>query len=167
MTKQDPKLMAAFTRVDLLAVIAAISVLAALVIVPRTIVRNQTRLKVCIGNLQQVSRAVLLYAADHKNTLPGPQADQPGDVWWWYKEQVKVYVGSPNSTSTNDQVFACPLDRGYSDGKPFCKNGRFDYGSYVLNGVTLPGTPNLAGWKLSEVSQPRRTLLVMEWAAHA
>jgi len=33
--------------------------------------------------------------------------------------------------------------------------------------VTLPGLPNLAGWQLSAIRDPRRTLLVMEWTAHA
>src|SRR5262249_9399097 len=76
-------------------------------------------------------------------------------------------VGLTGASSTNDHVFACPGDRGYSDAQPFCRNPRFDYGSYVFNGVTLPGVPNIAGWKVSSVVQPRRTLLTMEWAAHA
>jgi hypothetical protein len=33
--------------------------------------------------------------------------------------------------------------------------------------VTMPGMPNLAGLPLSSVQQPKRTLLVMEWTAHA
>jgi hypothetical protein len=37
----------------------------------------------------------------------------------------------------------------------------------VFNGVTLYGTPNIAGWKLPNLQQPKRTLLVMEWVAHA
>ncbi len=66
-------------------------------------------------------------------------------------------------------MFACPSDRGYSDPAPFHLNRRFDFSSYVFNGVTLPGTPvpNIAGLPLSAVKQPKRTLLVMEWTAHA
>ena len=47
------------------------------------------------------------------------------------------------------------------------RKARCDYGSYVYNGVTLPGMPNSAGLPLSSVNQPKRTLLVMEWTAHA
>jgi hypothetical protein len=157
----------AFTRADLIVVISSITVLAALLIAPLTIVRSKARLKLCVGNLQQVGRAVLLYAEDHGKTLPGPSRSQTGDFWWWYKEQVKGYAGLSGASSTNDRVFACPVDRGYSDPAPFCRSSRFDYGSYVFNGVTLLGMPNIAGWKLPSVSQPSRTLLVMEWAAHA
>jgi prepilin-type processing-associated H-X9-DG protein len=94
-------------------------------------------------------------------------ADLPGNLWWFYKEQVKRYAGLTGPSSASDTVFACPDDRGYSDPKPFHLNPRFDYGSYVFNGVTLPGIPNIAGRLLSSVKQPRKTLLVMEWTAHA
>jgi hypothetical protein len=76
-------------------------------------------------------------------------------------------VGLNGPSSTNDTVFACPDDRGYSDPIPFCRNARFDFGSYVFNGVTLPAMPNIAGWRLAAIKRPPRTLLVMEWTAHA
>jgi prepilin-type processing-associated H-X9-DG protein len=158
---------AAFTRTDLVVVLSMIAVLAALIITPLTLLRNKARLNVCTGNLQQVGRAVLLYAEDHGTALPAPIVRHPGDFWWWYKEQVKGYVGLSGSSSPSDRVFACPVDRGYSDPHPFSMSARFDYGSYVFNGVALLGTPNIAGWKLPTVNQPARTLLVMEWAAHA
>ncbi|HKS36818.1 MAG TPA: hypothetical protein VJW76_06490 [Verrucomicrobiae bacterium] len=158
---------AAFTKTDFLVTLAAATVLAALVVVPLTVVRDKSRLKVCTDNLQQVGRAVLRFADDHGTTLPGQNRTESGDPWWWYKEDVKGYAGLSGPSSPNDRVFACPMDRGYSDPTPFCRNPRFDYSSYVFNGVTLFGTPNIAGWKLPAVNQPRRTLLVMEWAAHA
>jgi hypothetical protein len=121
----------------------------------------------CTGNLQQVGQAVLRFAEDHSTTLPGLKHTESGDPWWWYKEEIKSYIGLSGPSSSNDTVFACPLDRGYSDPVPFNRNPRFDYSSYVFNGVTLFGIPNIAGWKLPEVNQPNRTLLVMEWVAHA
>ena len=158
---------AGFTRADLLAVVASATLLAALVVVSTTVIHNRQRLSICRSNLQQVGRPILLYAADNTETLPGPTIGQGGDFWWWYKEKVKRYVGLSGSSSSNDSLFACPLDRGYSDLRPFCKAERFDYGSYVFNGVTLPGMPNIARWKVSSINQPQPTLLVMEWAAHA
>jgi hypothetical protein len=157
----------AFTRADLLVAMATVFLLAAMVIVPLNTVRDRARLKVCAGNLQQIGRAVLLYAEGHETRLPGPVPAREGDPWWWYKEQVKGYLGLSGLSSTNDRVFACPLDRGYSDAQPFCLSPRFDYGSYVFNGVTLSDTPNIADWKMPSLNQPQRTLLVMEWAAHA
>ncbi len=157
----------AFTRTDLLVAVAVVTVLAALIVVPIVTIRRKARLSLCLSNLQQVSRAVLLYAENNRKVLPGIVSGQPGDLWWWYKEQVKGFAGLIGPSSTNDRVFSCPNDRGYSDPKPFWKNGRFDYGSYVYNGVTLPGAPNIAGWQLESVKLPQRTLLAMEWTAHA
>jgi hypothetical protein len=71
------------------------------------------------------------------------------------------------ASSANDTVFACPDDRGYTDTTPFHLNPRFDFSSYVYNGVTMTGMPNIAGLPLSSIRQPARTLLVMEWTAHA
>ena len=158
---------AAFTRADLLVTIATGAILTALVMTPLKISRSKARLKVCTDNLREVGRSVLLYSEDHQTTLPAPALTDPGDFWWWYKEQVKSYIGLSGPSSTNDRVFACPTDRGYSDPQPFCTSPRFNYGSYVFNGVTLYGTANIAGWKLPTIRLPQRTLLVMEWAAHA
>jgi hypothetical protein len=158
---------AAFTRTDLLAGVAAVSTLAVVVFAPLTILRNQARLNQCSQNLGQVARAILVFAGDHGSKLPGLHESGAGESWWWYKEEVKGYLGLSGPSSPDDRVFACPQDRGYSDAKPFFQNPRFDYGSYVFNGVRLLGTPNIAGWKVSAVNDPVRTLLVMEWSAHA
>jgi len=166
-SRSRPALDPAFTKTDFLVTIATAAVLATLIIAPLKVARDKSRLKICTGNLQQVGRAALLFAEDHGTALPGVAHTESGDSWWWYKEEIKGYLGLSGLSSTNDRVFACPVDRGYSDSTPFCRNPRFDYGSYVFNGVTLFGTPNIAGWKLPAVDEPKRTLLVMEWAAHA
>jgi prepilin-type processing-associated H-X9-DG protein len=155
-----------FSGVDLLVVLAVLSVLAVIVLVPVTSMKRKARLAVCTGNLEQVTRALLLYTEDYRKTLPVTAGGPPGDLWWWYKELLMPYVkkmGVPDAGG----LFACPDDRGYSDPKPFFKTPRFDYGSYVYNGVTLPGMPNVAGWQISSVVEPKRTLAVMEWTAHA
>lgn len=155
-----------FTRTDLLITLTVTAVLAALIVTPLNLARDKARLALCLNNLQQVGRGVLLFADDHAATLPGLTENASGPAWWWYKEEVKPYVARAGSPSANS-AFACPMDRGYSDPKPFHQTARFDYSSYVFNGVTLFGTPNIAGWKLPEVKQPKRTLLVLEWSAHA
>ena len=155
-----------FTALNLLAVMAALAVVGTLVVIPLAQMRQKSRLTLCLGNLQQVNRAVLQFAEDHSKTLPAPTADLGGELQWWYKEQVKGYAGLKGPSSTNDTVFACPEDRGYTDPKPFYRTARFDFGSYVFNGVLLPGMPNVAGMNVASIVEPRRTLLVMEWTAH-
>jgi type II secretory pathway pseudopilin PulG len=156
-----------FTATDLLVGVAVLSLLAALVTIPVQASYRKSRLARCTGNLQQVTRALLGFANDNNQSLPGASPALGGDPWWWYKEQVKRYVGLSGPSSTNDTVFACPMDRGYTDPRPFHQSARFDYTSYCFNGVTLPGVPNIAGWPVYSVKQPARTLLAMEWTAHA
>ena len=157
----------AFTLTDALVILAVLSVLVAITVVRRTAVREKSCLARCTANLQQVNQAVLSFSHDNNQILPAPAPRDSRDLWWWYKEQVKRYVGLNGPSSPQDTVFACPNDRGYSDPIPFRLNARFDFGSYVFNGVTLPGMPNIAGWPLATVKHPSKTLLVMEWTAHA
>jgi len=156
-----------YTQTDAMVTLAVLAVLAALVVAPLTSMRSKTRLARCTANLGQINRAILSFCDDNNKSLPTVVPGQSGDLWWWYKEQVKKYAGLTAPSGPTDTVFACPDDRGYSDPKPFHDNPRFDYGSYCYNGVTLPGVPGIAGWSLDSVKQPKRTLLVMEWTAHA
>ncbi|MBN8246471.1 MAG: hypothetical protein J0L84_03405 [Verrucomicrobia bacterium] len=155
-----------FTVTDLLVTLAGVALLAALVAIPMRRTRQQARLQQCVSNLQKVNRAVLSFAADHDQTLPGPRPGDGGELQWWYKEQVKSHAGLQGPSSTNDTVFACPDDRGYTDPVPFHRSARFDFGSYNFNGVLIPGAPNIAGWTLGAIAEPKRTLLTMEWTAH-
>jgi hypothetical protein len=158
---------AAFTLTDLLVMVAVISLLGAIAVAWQVAVKEKARLVLCAANLGRVDRAVLDSCTDNRQSLPNLPPGDNRSLWWWYKEQVKSYAGLRGESSTNDAVFACPSDRGYSDPVPFHLNSRFDFSSYVYNGVTLPGMPNIAGLPLAAVKQPKRTLLVMEWTAHA
>jgi hypothetical protein len=157
----------AFTLIDLLVILAVVSIISSLVVARANAVRNHSRLSCCTANLQQVNRAILTFGNDNNQTLPTVSPSDQQSLWWWYKEKVKRYVGLTGPSSPEDKVFACPQDRGYSDPKPFCLSPRFDYGSYVFNGVTMENVPNLAGWQVSSIKHPSRTLLAMEWTAHA
>ena len=159
---------AGFALPDLLVVIAMICALAAIIVPSVAAMRGKAHLAQCKANLGQINRAILMYADDHQKTLPIQNPSPPAGVWWWYKEQVKGYVGLRGKSSVNDKLFACPNDRGYEEGvTPFCESARFDYGSYCFNGVNLPGVPNIAGKDAGTIRDPQRTLLVMEWTAHA
>ena len=162
----DPKRLA-FTLTDLLVTVAILSVLGAIAADRLVAAKAKARTALCLANLGKVNRAVLDFSSDNHQQLPGPLLDDRKNLWWWYKEQVKRYAGLSGESSAGDTVFACPDDRGYSDPVPFHLNARFDFSSYVYNGVTMPGMPNLAGLPLSSIQQPKRTLLVMEWTAHA
>ena len=164
---RGPRPQRAWTRTDLLVGLAALSVLTAVIVAPVVNAGRQSRMARCQANLQQVSRALLAFSADHAQRLPDADPADPGDLWWWYKERVKPYLVSTGNATSVSAVFACPDDRGYTDSKPFCRTARFASNSYVFNGVILPGIPNVAGRAVATVRQPRLTLLALEWTAHA
>ena len=155
-----------YTRTDLIVTLAGLTLLSSIGLALATHLRREARIAQCQSSLATVNRAVLDFSKDADDTLPSAPANDPRDIWWWYKEQIRKYTGLTGPSSPEDRVFACPDDRGYSDPKPFHQNPRFDFTSYVFNGVTLPFVPNIAGWKVSEIADPRQTLLVMEWTAH-
>jgi competence protein ComGC len=166
-SRSAPKSQQGFGFPDLLVLLAALSLIAAVTI--PLLIRNQARARQaqCMSNLNQVNRAVLLYAEESQGTFPALSDKSKDPVWWFYKELVKGHAGLTDKSSPQDKVFACPDDRGYTDPLPFWKNSRFDFSSYVFNGVNLPGVPNLAGKKVNSVKEPTKTLLTMEWTAHA
>ena len=157
----------AFSFADLLVVIAVVALLAALVVPILAKKSAATRQAQCVSNLKDVTRAVLLYAEENKGTLPLLDPSPPTGVWWWYKDLVKGQLGLVGRSSPRDKVFACPNDRGYDEPWPFHASAKFDFGSYCFNGVNLPGMPNLAGKTVGSVKDPTKTLLMMEWTAHA
>jgi hypothetical protein len=157
----------AFTLPDLLVVIGVVMVLVALVAPVLQKQGAKTKQAQCVGNLREITRAVLVYSEDFKGTLPYMDPSPPTGVWWWYKELVKDRVGLIGPSGPRDKVFACPQDRGYEEPRPFHSSSKFDYGSYVFNGVNFPGAPNLAGKIVGSIKEPARTLLMMEWTAHA
>lgn len=158
----------AFSGADLLVVLAALSLLVAIALPIFLRTREKNRAEQCTSNLKQISRALQQFADENNGTLPRESKGRTG-VWWWYKENVKGYLGLTGPSSPNDRVFACPSDRGFDEPAPFWKTDRFDYNSYCFNGVngpTVAGVPNIAGHAIASIKDPARTLLVMEWTAH-
>ena len=162
---------AGFTLTDLLVILVITSLVGSLAIVIGVRSVGKAKLARCEANLKQVNQALLQFAKEQRGKLPRMEGSPPPGGWWHYKELVKGYLGLSGPPSANDRVFACPSDRGYGDGpgecQPFRSSTRHGYNSYVFNGVNLPGMPNIGGRAVSTIARPERTLLVMEWTAHA
>jgi len=156
-----------FTFPDLLVVVAVVAVLCAVVLPILARSRAAGRQAVCESNLKEITKAVLLYTDESGGIFPEIDPRQQMGVWWFYKELIKGRMGMTGPSTARDKAFACPDDRGYDEPWPFHASAKFDYGSYVFNGVNLPGMPNLAGKKSGTVKEPAKTLLMMEWTAHA
>lgn len=159
------------TRTDILVGCALVMLLISILLPVGMRMRERARWIQCGTNLKQIAMAVRLYAGQNQDTLPAMTYNKPPGGWWWYKEQIKSGGFKEGQQPTVDKTFACPSDRGYEglsdEAIPFCQSAKHAYNSYVFNGVNLPGLPNIAGRKESSIRQPNRTLLVMEWTAHA
>lgn len=159
-----------FTQSDLVLTLAALFFLVCVAIPMVSRSRENSRRIQCEENLRKVTGAILKYAEEHDHRVPQLKNSPPPGGWWYYKEEVKGYLGLTGPSSAQDKVFACPSDRGFGLAgepiQPFWKSPKHDFTSYVLNGVDLPGIPNIAGRELSSIQDPAKTLLVMEWSAH-
>jgi len=86
------KRIAAFTMIELLVVVAIISILASLLVPSLKRARDTAKSAACVNNLRQLSAAVVLYAGDYNGWVPG-DSWMPGDPgrgfsveyrsWWW------------------------------------------------------------------------------------
>ncbi len=175
--------------VELLVVIAIIGILAALLLPGLAGSKRQAQRMTCLNNLKQINLAIQLYAGDTGDMLPtAPDTDcnsldDSNTFMYFYKPLVRSYAGLHGASSPQDKVFACPADSfcynwptpGYYSDNMWADSST-DYSSYGYNGLggttnTPPNTldqttfPGLFGWKLDEISEPTKTILVAEFPA--
>lgn len=108
----------AFTLIELLIVIAIISILAALLIPAAKNVMSGAKASQCITNLRQLGTATLSYVADNDGRLPvvNSQGHDSGLVpkWWgmWYAPGANgledSLVGYLNGQEVMNKVAVCP-----------------------------------------------------------
>jgi len=97
---------AGFTLIELLVVIAIIAILAAILFPVFAQAREQARKASCLSNCKQLSTAMLMYAQDYDEKLPGwdnPSAHYLSKQWGWaiIVPLLDVYLKS-------NQVWICP-----------------------------------------------------------
>src|SRR5258708_5037884 len=91
-----------FTLVELLVVIAVISIIAALVLPVMGRAKGAANKTACINHLRQINVAVLMYADDHADSIHSATADY--HIYFSYKDSIRPYLLRSGS-STNDQLF--------------------------------------------------------------
>lgn len=178
---RNSELQDAFTLLELLVVIAIIGILAALLLPALNKANAYAKRGACLNNLRQINMAVRQYADDHNSLLPMVTNSRPPQVWSDYALFVRSYLGLKGSASSNDALFACPADTfdcGYhEDYRPESVHlqAKYRFNSYAFNAansstmysrLTGPITPpGIAGWKMSSVTEPVKTVLVAELCA--
>ena len=66
-----------FTLIELLVVLAIIAILAAMLLPALAKARDKAKSIQCVGNVKQLSLAVLMYADDHNERTPGAYGNSP------------------------------------------------------------------------------------------
>lgn len=166
----QPPLRSGFTQGDLLLALAGVALLLALVVPMVSRSRENSRLAQCVQNLGKVNGAMLSYVQEHGGRLPKAKTTPAPGGWWSYKNDLVKYLPAKAAAGDSGSPWACPSDRGYAHTEeidlPFAKSAKYHFTSYVYNGVTLPGLPNVSGREVSGIRDPEKTLTVMEWTAH-
>jgi len=95
-----------FTLIELLVVIAIIAILAAILFPVFAQAREQARKSSCLSNCRQLSTAMMMYAQDHDEMLPGwhnPGGHYLARFWGW-----AIVVPLLNAYSKNTDIWTCP-----------------------------------------------------------
>ncbi len=136
-----------FTLIELLVVIAIIAILAAILFPVFAKAREKARQTTCTSNLRQMATAVLMYAQDYDERLPGPVAWNPGQPLPW------DLVILPYTK--NWQLVMCPSNPRSSMNAwgPYYTFSHPAFPTYSYNA-------NLVGASLGQVSVPAETCML-------
>src|SRR5690349_3231431 len=92
----------AFTLVELLVVVAIISVLAALLLPALQAARDRAKTVRCANNERQLSAAMSAFLNDHNGYFPYSNPAQNVGTWYLtYAYQILPYISTTNDATTN------------------------------------------------------------------
>jgi prepilin-type N-terminal cleavage/methylation domain-containing protein/prepilin-type processing-associated H-X9-DG protein len=168
----------AFSLLELLAVLAIVSILLALVLPVASAIRNQSRNTACQSNLRQIGAAVNLYAADN-GRYPLSAYDQNSLYRGWYQlllgqgpsasydNQTRSFIdgsGGPNYLGSRE-VLSCPAGSWTTMGENPSSPVSYAMTDLVLWHYSSQRTDEIPQFFTSLLNQPSKWPLVMDGEA--
>lgn len=149
----------AFTRVELLAVVGALALLAAIALPARSRPREFGQRVTCVNNLRQIARGWLMWAGEHGGS--GPPTVSPSEGGTKGNQNLYAHFLAASNETTSPTLLICPSDErqhvaktwAQFDSPPF-RNNAVSYFAGMHVGVSgypvlLAGDPNVAGQRAS------------------
>jgi general secretion pathway protein G len=127
-----------FTLIELIVVIAIITLLAALLFPVFASVREKGRSAVCVSNLRQIGMAVALYTQDSDDLFPwGEDSIDQNSSEWTGSTYAPTVTGMPRVDQVlspyinSKELWRCPSDTGFASLDPSFSG----YGTLVMSAV--------------------------------
>lgn len=162
---------AAFTLIELLAVIAIIGVLAAILIPLTGAVRASARSATCLSNQRQIVGALHLFAADNKGLLPVASRESPSSTRWVRDPTFTVYLpmmqrSGSGSGKWENNIFVCPsvvnnAGKSGDDLRVTYAASAALYGSNEAGAFGI-GSGKFTQRRMSTIASPSRTVLLFD-----
>jgi prepilin-type processing-associated H-X9-DG protein len=169
----------AFTLLELLLVIAIISLVISIVLPALSRSRETARVAMCQSNLRQQIIAVEAYIGDYEQFYPA--ADDPVSMapfyWLWMGLGYRQFIGTylvPNISAQNPSVLTCPSEATSPDAydrTSYMYSLAFYHSPEQINALSSPAdtytNPQPAvGCNTSLVRRPADKIMAGEWASN-